>query len=157
MNDIDFPRVEPVHAALLAGMHRISFAEPWAEKAMRELLAMPGAFGFLALEAGRLPRGFILCRAAAGEAEVLTLMVLPTHRRKGLASGLLKHSMVFAAGVGATVIFLEVAADNAAGRSLYSAMGFEQVGCRPHYYRNAIDALVMRHPLSPSARVNQAF
>lgn len=151
---VDFLAIEPAHAALLAGMHRICFAEPWDEKAMRELLAMPGTYGLLAAEAGKLPRGFIMCRTAGDEAEVLTLMVLPTHRRKGLAQGLLEGGMALAAGTGATVIFLEVAADNAAGRALYSRMGFEQVGCRPHYYRNVIDALVMRRSLSAPVGVN---
>ncbi|PKU23319.1 GNAT family N-acetyltransferase [Telmatospirillum siberiense] len=148
---VDFLPIEAAHAALLAGMHRICFTEPWDEKAMRELLAMPGTYGFLAAEAGKLPRGFIMCRTAGDEAEVLTLMVLPTHRRKGLAQGLLDHGMTEAAAGGAAVIFLEVAADNEAGRALYSAMGFEQVGCRPHYYGNVIDALVMRRPLATIA------
>ena len=82
-----FIAICPLHAALLAGMHRIGFAEPWDERAMADLLAMPGAFGFLAAAGGgdatanTPPRGFILCRIAADEAEVLTLLVLPPYRR----------------------------------------------------------------------------
>lgn len=145
--------VEPVHAAVLAGMHRVCFAEPWEERAMRELLAMPGAFGFLVLSrpgertGGNRPKGFILCRVAGDEAEVLTLLVLPPYRRDGLAKKLLGRAIDAARHAGATVFFLEVAADNDAARALYSAEGFKQVGRRPRYYGNATDALVMRRSL----------
>ncbi len=146
--------VGPAHAALLAGMHRICFAEPWEERAMSELLAMPGAYGLLVPPregeeaAGPAhPRGFILCRVAGDEAEVLTLLVLPPYRRRGLAKELLAGAIDAARQAGATVLFLEVAADNDRARALYSSEGFEQVGCRPRYYGNAVDALVMKRLL----------
>lgn len=147
---IDLQPIEPAHAALLAAMHRICFAEPWGEKAMSDLLAMPGAYGFLAApRPGEThPQGFILCRAAGDEAEVLTFLVLPPCRRRGVATALLARAMAMAGQAGATVLFLEVAADNDSARHLYSTQGFEQVGCRPRYYGNAIDALVMKRSLA---------
>lgn len=155
---VDFLPIDPVHAALLAGMHRICFAEPWEERAMRDLLAMPGAYGILAVShpAERTddhrPKGFILCRVAGDEAEVLTLMVLPPFRHRGLAKQLLGRAIDAARHAGASVLFLEVAADNGTARALYSSEGFEQVGCRPRYYGNAIDALVMKRLLAPSQK-----
>jgi ribosomal-protein-alanine N-acetyltransferase len=146
----DIVPIEPVHAALLAGMHRVCFAEPWDKEAMGDLLAMPGAYGFLALpqaESGSLPLGFALCRVAADEAEILTILVLPPFRRSGLARELLKQTLDKARLAGSTAIFLEVAADNIGARSLYSSEGFEQVGKRPRYYGNAIDAFVMKKVL----------
>jgi ribosomal-protein-alanine N-acetyltransferase len=142
--------VDVTHAALLAGMHRICFAEPWDEKAMRELVLMPGFFGFIAapMPGDQHPRGFILCRMAVDEAEVLTFLVLPPYRRGGLATALLDRATDAARQGGATALFLEVAADNDPARHLYSQQGFEQVGCRPRYYGNAIDALVLRRGLS---------
>ena len=131
----------PVHAVLIAGMHRISFAEPWDEAAMAGLLAMPGAFGLLA--ADEAPLGFILCRMAADEAEVLTLLVLPPYRRSGLGGRLLAAACAQAASAGAARMFLEVAADNAAGLALYAARGFLPVGRRPRYYGGRIDALIL--------------
>lgn len=134
------------HAELIAGMHHVCFKEPWDAKAMAELLAMPGAYGFLA--GGDKPQGFVLCRAAAGEAEVLTILVLPPYRRTGLGSELLRAALEQAKAAGAGTMFLEVAADNANGKALYAAHGFTQVGRRPRYYHGEIDALVMsRHPL----------
>jgi ribosomal-protein-alanine N-acetyltransferase len=86
-------------------------------------------------------------RAIAGEAEVLTLAVAPTHRRRGLASALLQAGLGQARLSGAEAAFLEVAADNAAAIALYAAAGFAQVGRRAGYYRRAdgeaIDGLVL--------------
>lgn len=130
------------HARVLAEMHRICFAEPWDERAMADLLAMPGAFGILASD--QVPHGFVLARTAFDEAEILTLLVLPPYRRKGMASTLLKSAMHHARDSGATTLFLEVAANNVGGRALYSALGFEQVGRRPDYYHHQVDALVMK-------------
>jgi len=133
--------LSPAHAELIAGMHHICFKEPWGAKAMAELLAMPGAYGFLAGD--EKPEGFVLCRAAAGEAEVLTILVLPPYRRTGLGSRLLQAALDAARQAGAETMFLEVAADNGNGKALYAAHGFTQVGLRPRYYHGEIDALVM--------------
>lgn len=133
------------HADLLAGMHRICFVEHWDKEAMASLLATPGTFGFLAQDDG--PQGFILCRAAAGEAEILTVMVLPPYRRHKVGAKLLDAAFRSARDAGAQEMFLEVAADNMAGQGLYSTHGFEQVGLRPRYYDGKTDALVLRRNL----------
>ena len=64
-----------------------------------------------------------------------------------MARRLLGRAMERARHAGANEIFLEVAADNERARALYSAEGFEQVGFRPRYYGNAIDALILKKPL----------
>lgn len=141
------PAMQPVqiaHVGVLAAMHRICFAEPWDEAAMAGLLSMPGTYGFLV---GNVPEGFILCRVAADEAEVLTLLVLPPYRRCGIASDLLRAGMQTAREAGAAAMFLEVAANNAAGLALYQAEGFQQVGLRRRYYGGVTDALVLRREL----------
>lgn len=135
----------PVHARLIAEMHHICFAEPWDEAAMASLLAMPGAFGFLAAEPS--PQGFVLARVAADEAEILTLLVLPPYRRHGLARRLLEQAAEQARGQGAAKLFLEVAANNDAARSLYIGSGFAQTGVRPRYYGSVIDALLLSRQL----------
>jgi ribosomal-protein-alanine N-acetyltransferase len=141
-------RLEPLgaaHAGLIAGMHHVCFKEPWNEEAMRSLLAMPGAFGFLAVD--RTPQGFVLARSAADEAEILTLLVLPPYRRRGLARALLEAAVEKARAEGAKTMFLEVAANNRAGRALYIAAGFVQQGIRPRYYEDGVDALLLSRSL----------
>jgi ribosomal-protein-alanine N-acetyltransferase len=132
-------------AARLAALHAEAFDEPWGADAFATLLSGPGGYGLLA------DGGFILCRAIAGEAEILTLAVTPHARRQGLGRTLVEAAAIMAAQGGAGTFFLEVASDNAAAISLYRAAGFERAGARTGYYQRpdgAVDALVMRRTLN---------
>ena len=143
-----------VHAELLAAMHRICFAEPWGPDSMAASLEMPGAAGLIAVEGESLapslggagPAGLVLWRCAAGEAEILTLAVLPPWRRSGLGRRLMEAALAEAAAAGAETMFLEVAADNAAALALYQRLGFSRIGRRKGYYHGT-DALTMRRDL----------
>ncbi len=100
-----------------------------------------------------VPIGFVLARAAGGECEIITICVLADARRQGAASGLVRAATGEAAARGAVRVFLEVAENNDAALSLYSAEGFEPVGRRKGYYRGAdgqgaIDAIVMGRRLN---------
>ncbi|HSV28742.1 MAG TPA: GNAT family N-acetyltransferase [Candidatus Omnitrophota bacterium] len=143
-----------VHAELLAGMHKVCFAEPWSAASMTEILAMPGAAGLIAVAEGSLtpslggpgPAGLVLWRSAAGEAEILTIAVLPPWRRAGLGGRLLDAALAGAARDGAEAMFLEAAAGNRAALALYEGRGFAAVGRRRGYYGDD-DAVVMRREL----------
>lgn len=128
----------------LAALHAAAFppAEAWGADAMALMLAMPGAFGLF--EPGA---GLVLARAVAGEAEILTLAVTPAARRQGLGAALLDAALEAAAQCGATAMFLEVAAGNAAALGLYRAAGFVEVGRRRRYYADGADALVLRRDI----------
>ena len=80
------------------------------------------------------PDGFILLRAVADEAEILTLAVRPAARRRGLGARLVQEGVVAAAARGATRLFLEAAQDNIAALALYARAGFAEAGRRPGYY-----------------------
>lgn len=132
-------------AARLAAIHAAACDRPgemaWPEAAFAELLGQAGVF------AVERPDGFILMRVAADEAEILTLAVRPSARRKGEGARLVGEGVEAAAARGATRIFLEVAADNAAARALYASAGFAEAGRRPGYYAGADgtrrDALIL--------------
>lgn len=130
---------------LLAALHARCFAEAWPRESLAKLLATPGAFALLAVEAGE-PVGFALARAAGGEAEILTVCVRPEARRRGAGRALLAAVEREARARGAEALFLEVADDNLAARALYLGRGFAQVGRRPAYY-GARDALVLRRAI----------
>jgi len=129
----------------LARLHALAFAPPeaWGPDAVRLMLSMPGAFGCWAPGAG-----FLLARAVAEEAEVLTLAVAPPARRRGIGAALVGCAMAEAAARGAAVLFLEVSAENSAARSLYAGLGFAEVGRRRRYYPDGTDALVLSRRLS---------
>jgi ribosomal-protein-alanine N-acetyltransferase len=138
-------------AEAMAALHRQCFADAWDAAAITALFANPAVFGFAVSG-----HAFILARAAAGEAEILTLATAPPARRRGYARELVITAAANAVGRGAVELFLEVAADNAPAIGLYSALGFVPVGRRPGYYRRgpvAADALTLRAtlPLSQSA------
>lgn len=112
---------------------------------MADVLSAPGSF--LLLRAG----GFLIGRAIAGEAELLTVAVAPESRRQGVARALMQGFAVAAARNGADEAFLEVAADNTPARSLYAADGWTEAGRRRDYYGPGLDALVLRKPLLSGA------
>ena len=142
----------PADAAAMAAVHATSFDAPWGADEIATLLSGPGGFGLVVRkpETGAIA-GFILARAIAGEAEVLTLAVDPAHRRSGVGLALVEAAAIAAAAAGAQSLFLEVASDNQAALALYRSAGFGQVGQRPAYYRReagAVDALVLRRDLN---------
>jgi [ribosomal protein S18]-alanine N-acetyltransferase len=125
---------------LLAALHATCFPDPWNAAAISALLVAPGTFAFAHDD------GFVLARAAGGEAEILTLAVAPQARGKGLGRGLLQAAIKRARSMGAETMFLEVGADNPAALALYARLGFVKAGLRKGYYQGR-DALVLRLPL----------
>jgi ribosomal-protein-alanine N-acetyltransferase len=133
-----------------AALHRQAFEplgeRPWTPRDMAELLASPGVAG-LFLEIDGRQDGFALWRTAADEAELLTIAVDANRRGHGHGRALLGAVAAQARRGGARNLFLEVGADNAAARALYSQVGFVEVGRRPDYYQRHTglgDALVLR-------------
>jgi len=137
---------------VLADLHDRAFDRPWDANAFEALLSGPGVFAVLG-EAGdpAEARGLILCRAVAGEAEILTLAVDPAARRRGWGAALVEMAAGIAREAGAAEMFLEVATDNLPAIGLYAAAGFGRAGLRKGYYphaEGAKDALVMRRALN---------
>ena len=136
----------PERAGRLAEIHARAFDHPWAEPAIADLMRSPGAVGFEA------DGGFVLVRALAGEAEILTLAVEPGARRRGLGRALVRAAVGAAVAAGAEALFLEVAADNAAAVALYEGEGFARAGLRRGYYARPSgepqDALLLRLALN---------
>ena len=136
----------------LAALHARCFTtpRPWTEVEFADFLADPLAFLLVEGDAG-----FLLGRAVAGEAELLTLAVTPEARRRGLGQRLVSRFLYQARLRGADSAFLEVAADNLAAQSLYVRAGFAPAGRRRGYYRTAsgesLDALVLRRVLTDAA------
>jgi ribosomal-protein-alanine N-acetyltransferase len=128
---------------LLAALHGASFAEAWDRDSLARLLAAPGARALIAWdgEAGAARAlGLALLWVAHDEGELLSLAVVPSARRCGAGTILLRASLAQAAALGARYLFLEVALDNTAARRLYEGVGFVEVGRRPSHDRPAADA-----------------
>ena len=133
-------RIRPVGAfdiALLAEMHRAIFTapwdRPWSEESLAQILAMPGAGGWL-LEANAAPIGFVIARFTLDEGEILLTGVLPAAQGRGYGAQLMKTAIEAARAAGIAKLFLEHAELNSAAARLYERLGFVQIGRRPHYY-----------------------
>jgi len=125
----------------LAALHAECFPDkPWPEAEFSALLKS-GA------EIIASDNGFIVWRAAADEAEIITLCVRPQMRRFGLASAMLTLMENDLKKKNAVKIFLEVAADNLSAIGLYAKNGFAKIGVRRGYY-DGTDAVVMEKSLS---------
>ena len=135
-------------AEVLADLHARVFDKPWSEAELAEILDNQATFALIA-RAGA-PQGFVIAWAAAGDAEILTVAVVPEARRKGVGASLVTAAGVTALVRGASHMHLEVAESNLAARALYVKLGYEEAGRRNAYYAGeggAVDAVVMRRAL----------
>lgn len=132
-----------LNSATLALLHRKGMHDlrPWSEAEFDSFLAHDACF-----VCGD-DKGFALGRVIAGEAELLTIVTDPDHRKKGLGRANLLAFHRQAQTLGAEMGFLEVMAENTAAITLYLAEGWEKAGVRKAYYHlqdgRKADALVM--------------
>jgi ribosomal-protein-alanine N-acetyltransferase len=133
----------------MAEIHAACFPDrPWKAGEFEQLMDQGGVFWGV----DHKKRGFVLVRAAPGEAEILTLAVDPAHRREGVARDLVLNVLRTCPMLNLEHLFLEVAADNEAASRLYAGLGFEEVGRRKAYYTRGeappVDAVVMKRHVS---------
>jgi ribosomal-protein-alanine N-acetyltransferase len=139
----------PTASELLASLHARAFPKPWSATEIAKLMENQAVFA-LVHGNGAEAQGFVMGWAAAGDAEVLTVAVVPEARRKGFGAALVTAASVTALVRGAKSIHLEVAEDNSAARALYAKLGYAEAGRRHAYYAGeggSIDAIVMRRDL----------
>lgn len=141
----------PFDIDLLARLQELCFDQPWGRDFVARMFAVSGGFSVLLkvnARTGRVPVGFAMCQLVAGEAELLTLGVLPDYCGRGLGRYLLRSCMEKALARGASVMYLEVSEKNLAAQRLYAAAGFSVIGRRVKYYKeidgSQTDALNMR-------------
>jgi len=130
--------LRPTDIEVVAKVHAKCFFDAWAPPMLRQVLGMPGAFGYVARRAGYgSVVGFALGRVVADECELLSLGVEPDFRSQGIGAQLLAAAMSRAAAEKARWFFLEVAEDNKSALRLYRSYGLTGVGQRLDYYENA--------------------
>lgn len=124
----------------LENLHRACFpSKPWTAQDFADL--KKSGCDIIASQ-----NGFIVYRAVADEAEILTIGVHPDARRGGIASAMLVVAEQDLRTRGIKKLFLEVAENNVPARKLYERAGFYQIGIRPKYY-DGVDAIMMEKEL----------
>lgn len=147
--------MEERDAVSAAALHAARFAHGWSDGEIQRLLSQDVVFGYVARQSNAVTRpaigGFVLARAAGGEAEILTVCVDARFARHGLGWRLMQLACRRAREEGADSLFLEVDEANQAAIGLYRKLGFDKVGERRGYYQGPdgarTAALVMRRDL----------
>ncbi len=131
--EADIDAVADIEAA-----HR---SRPWSRGIFADELAAENRIYFVAEEGGSVI-GFGGVMIVGEEAHVTNLLVVPDHRRRGVATSLMRQLIKESVAAGARHLTLEVRSKNEGARRLYSRLGLAPVGVRPGYYGDD-DALIL--------------
>ncbi len=128
----------------LLSIEETVFPDPWGESALLAHLSSENTVTLL-LEREEKVIGIALGVILSGEGELYRIAVLPSERKCGCGSLLLKSFLDELEKKSAPVCFLEVRESNLAALSLYHSFGFLSVGRRKKYYKDPPeDALLLR-------------
>ena len=122
----------------------------WTEDQWLDGLLRADAIGHVMVESEQV-LGVVFGTAAAEQAELDILAVTEARRRAGHATALLEQFLRAARLRGAREVFLEVRQDNDGARAFYAHHGFVSAGRRRAYYRDGMDAVLLRRALGEVA------
>jgi ribosomal-protein-alanine N-acetyltransferase len=135
----------PMTAADLSQVHALECLveqDPWSPEHFVAELGNPFSQIDLCWRNGQLA-GFICTWLVAGEAQIQNVATAPAFRRQGVAARLLTLALERCRAANFEAAWLEVRAGNAAAIALYERFGFRRATCRPGYYADGEDAVVM--------------
>jgi len=146
----------------IATLHADAFPKGWSKNELQKMLSAVGTFCLILRAEGKindLPIGFVICRDAGGEAEIISIATEGKHRHRGVATHLMEAAVRRLQSDRVPLLFLEVDEKNDHAIQLYRQLGFVQAGTRKGYYHdenneetdqpaNTSNALVMRLELS---------
>lgn len=123
---------------------RLFTHDAWSAEAFWGELAQRETRRYFVAERGGALLGYAGLLVGPGEADVLTLGVVPEARGGGVGRTLLRELLDRAGQEGCSTVLLEVRADNEPALGLYTSAGFERVSVRRGYYADGTDALLLR-------------
>lgn len=133
---IEFKHIQQEFANL-AAIHKQCFAKAWSETTFRDMFVDSSQYlGQFIVKNGQ-NIGFVICAKVIDEAEIMTICLLPTFRKQGLAAQLLTHQIDYLRQNKIAKLYLEVNEFNQHAIHLYSKLGFEQNSIRKNYYKSA--------------------
>jgi ribosomal-protein-alanine N-acetyltransferase len=137
---------------ILVSMEKILFADsPWSMGQFKEeFKGVPRTHFFtVAVDSNNQIVGYaaVMVPAPGVEADVLTVGVLPEHRKSGIGTAFMEKLENWASDKESNAMMLEVGVDNANAIALYESLGYSKISVRQNYYGAGLDALVMRKDL----------
>jgi len=122
-----------------------SFSPPWTHGQLLEEIYRGDTFFIVALDDDGII-GYAILQESIDDGELLSIAVLSTARRGGIADLLMYTVINHAKELGMTSVFLEVRKSNAPAQALYKKHGFEFVRIRENYYNEPDeDAVVLQY------------
>jgi [ribosomal protein S18]-alanine N-acetyltransferase len=112
-----------------------------------ELARVPESRWYVVARAGEQVLGYAGMFLVGPEADVQTVAVARTAQGRGIGRRLVGALVDQARARGATVLHLEVRADNVPALGLYEQLGFVADGRRRDYYGRGRDAVLMSRPV----------
>ena len=143
MTQADIPAVHELERRLFP-------VDAWPLQMFVAELAQAGTRHYVVAELAGQIVGYAGLMCIRPIADVQTIAVVPEQEGKGIGSALLTELIRESLLRRAEDVLLEVRADNPRGQQLYRRYGFEQIHVRPRYYRDGVDALIMRLRLGMS-------
>jgi ribosomal-protein-alanine N-acetyltransferase len=128
---------------------RLFPTDAWPLEMFLAELSQPETRRYLVAESGGVIVGYAGLMCIEPIADVQTIAVVPEFEGRGIGSALLTRLIDEARRRHAADVLLEVREDNPRAQQLYVRFGFEQIHVRRKYYRDGVDALIMRLQLVP--------
>jgi ribosomal-protein-alanine N-acetyltransferase len=121
-------------ADVVAKLHAQGFYRGWPREDFQSYIAAENTPLYVACDAKRKIAGFAMLRLASDEAELITIAVDKSWRRKGIGLMLMRQLFTELLRTPAKKLFLEVAEDNEGALRLYGKLGFVKLSERKGYY-----------------------
>ena len=122
-----------------------AYAHPWSRLNFQDTIK--AGYEAQMLMADNTLLGYFVAMTGVDEVHLLNITVAPEFRGEGWARVMLDALAIWAKGLGADWLWLEVRVGNERAIQVYDAHGYRQVGRRKNYYPNdggqREDALVM--------------
>jgi ribosomal-protein-alanine N-acetyltransferase len=131
---------------------RLFPVDAWPLHMFYDELAQPETRWYLVAEGTEGIVGYAGLMCIEPIADVQTIAVVPEYEGRGIGTILLTRLIEEARRRHAADLLLEVRADNPRAQQLYLRFGFEQIHVRPRYYRDGVDALIMRLQLAGASQ-----
>lgn len=147
---INYREMIALDIPLLVGMEKEIYPEsPWSAAQFREELSgVPRTRKYIVATEAQEIVGYAGIALAGDVADIHTLTVIPSHRRRGIASELLTQLEQWGAEKKITAFMLEMREGNTQAQPLYEERGYSVISRRDDYYAPGIHALIMRKKLS---------
>ena len=141
---MNYVRMNKTHVEAVAQLETVCFSDPWSITSIGSEVDNPLSLWIVALD-GEKVVGYVGSQSVLGWADMMNLAVSPDYRRLGIGERLVNELTLQLKDDNVSCLTLEVRQSNSSAISLYTKLGFAEVGRRPGYYHNPReDALILR-------------